>query len=151
MKVHIEVLTTLPPQISVLISQSESEGFSFIRRLANEWLDSSNQFQGDGEFLLAAQVENQCIGVCGVNIDPYTVEKGVARLRHLYVLQSYRSSGVGALLVRECIKRLDPGFTSLRLRVPNVKTGWFYEKLGFTRVDDKHASHAMNLTKYIDQ
>ena len=145
--IRIDKVTTLPLQLSLLVAHSEIEGFSFVRRLVNEWFEGSNQFNSDGEFLLAAQVQNQCVGVCGVNIDPYTENKGIARLRHLYVLQAYRSSGVGTLLVRECIKRLDPGFTELRLRVPNVATGRFYEKLGFIGIDNHRASHTMCLTQ----
>lgn len=140
----IEATTDLPSDLGNLVRQSEEEGFNFIRRLKNEWDTSTNRFDGFGEFLLAAYSEEKTIGVCGVNVDPYSSKQGVARLRHLYVAPANRSNCVGSDLVKHCLGNLPSSFNIIRLRVPNAETGRFYERLGFELVDDATATHVFS-------
>ena len=93
------------------------------------------------EFLLISSSRNKTIGICGINIDPYFSNPEVARLRHLYVLPAFRSQGIGTKLVRECLTRSKIRYSSVRLRVPDVSTGLFYENLGFEAIQDPTATH----------
>jgi ribosomal protein S18 acetylase RimI-like enzyme len=53
-------------------------------------------------------------------------------LHHIVVSPARRSSGVGALLVRELIERVAPGRLTLKVHPDNVAAARFYERLGFT-------------------
>lgn len=143
--IRIEVIVAIPADFDNLVQQSEAEGFGFVRRLKNDWKAGKNRFNRSGEFLLAARDDGQPIGICGINIDPYTTERGVARLRHLYVLPAYRSTGIGSRIVKQCVGNLHPAFRLVRLRVPNAATGRFYEKLGFRAIDDESTTHRLDI------
>lgn len=138
---RIERINKLPIDVDDLVQQSEEEGFNFIRRLQTEWNNNLNRFDRFGEFLLAAYSVEKIIGICGVNVDPYTSKQGVARLRHLYVSPAYRSNDVGSDMVKHCLDNVPGNFKMIRLRVPTPETGRFYEKLGFKSVDDSTAMH----------
>jgi len=143
---NIEQIKHLPADFGKLVHHSEQEGFVFLRRMNQEWRDNANRFCQSGEFLLAAVDSDQLVGVCGVNIDPYVNSPSTARLRHLYVAPPRRSEAIGTQLVRTCLDLSRQTFSLMRLRVPNVETGAFYEKLGFTAVRDATASHTLDLT-----
>lgn len=82
-----------------LLAESEEAGSRIVRRLIEEWASGVNRFDGPGEALLGASVGGRLVGVCGLNLDPYAVEAGVGRVRHLYVLSAFRRLGVGRHLV----------------------------------------------------
>ena len=138
---EIQIITRLPGNIKGLVQESEKEGFAFINRLKTEWEEASNCFDGTGEFLLSASSDNYSMGVCGINVDPYLSDQGVARLRHLYVSPAYRSRSIGSELVRACLNNLSNTTRMVRLRVPEPETGRFYEKLGFKAIRDTTATH----------
>lgn len=139
-------ISILPYDFAELIRASELEGFTFIKRLSTEWANSANRFDGAGEFLLASSSGDKTIGICGINIDPYLSDSTVARLRHLYVLPAFRSKRVGSDLVCECLGRSKLCFNSVRLRVPDIRTGVFYENLGFEAISDASATHSLGLS-----
>jgi GNAT superfamily N-acetyltransferase len=128
----IQRLQELPPDgLAELVTESERHGFRFLRRLTEEWASGINCFALPGEGLFIATSGGQTIGVCGLNIDPYTAEKRVGRVRHLYVLSAYRRNGIGGQLVREIITTAKGVFDQLRLRTENPEAARFYEGLGF--------------------
>ena len=143
----IEPITALPTDFSNLVRQSEKEGYAFVRRLVDKWNTGENQFDCIGECLLAAYDSNSTIGICGINIDPYTTQTGVARLRHLYVAPAYRSQGLGSHLVKRCLGNLHNTVEIVRLRVPDKATGLFYEKLGFSAIEGATATHILKLKR----
>ena len=144
---EIRKITKLPSDIEKLVRESETEGFAFVRRLQHEWEEAVNRFDSVGEFLFLASCSNQSIGICGVNADPYLSDISVFRLRHLYVLRAYRSQYVGSSLVRACLENLHDTTSLIRLRVPEIDTGRFYEKLGFKAVNDTTATHVFRCKK----
>jgi ribosomal protein S18 acetylase RimI-like enzyme len=135
MEVVIERLTDLPADaLAEMLAESEQDGWRFVRRLAEEWENGSNRFDRPGEGLFAARAGERIIGVCGLNIDPYSAAPDVGRLRRLYVLRGYRRHGAGRKLVRAVIGAAAGTFRSLRVRTESPQATALYERLGFRRV-----------------
>jgi GNAT superfamily N-acetyltransferase len=145
-RVQIERLTEASPRLfDVLVADSESAGYRFVRRLADEWASGANRFDRPGEALFAAWIDGRLIGACGLNIDPYTPAPGVGRLRHLYVLTDYRRSGVGQRLVEQVLGAARGRFDRLRLSTQNPAAAQLYERLGFERRDADDHTHLLEL------
>jgi len=148
MALTIVPLSELPVDgLSELVEESERTGFRFVQRLVDEWQAGANRFDCPTETLLAAMLEANLVGVCGLNVDPYAADGRIGRVRHLYVLASQRRHGVGQQLVEEIIRRATGHFDVLRLRTQNPQAAVFYERLGFRRAfDDQFATHVMDLS-----
>jgi GNAT superfamily N-acetyltransferase len=132
MALATERLTESPAdRVAELVAESERHGLRFIRRLSEEWTSGANRFDRPGEALFVARVGERVVGVCGLNVDPYTAEPRVGRVRHLYVLSGQRRLGVGRRLVSEVIEAARGRFDRLRLRTENPGAAQFYEAIGF--------------------
>lgn len=132
--------------LDALIAESEAQRLPFVRRLAEEWASGANRFDRAGEALFVARQAGQVVGVCGLNVDPYTPSPKVGRVRHLYVLRAFRRLGVGRGLVAEVIEAARGRFDRLRLRTENPAAAEFYERLGFRRcVEVADCTHALEL------
>ncbi|WP_193726822.1 GNAT family N-acetyltransferase [Paenibacillus guangzhouensis] len=81
--------------LNLLLEESISEGYKFVQKLIDDYTVGSNKFNRSGETLFVAIIDEEVVGIGGLNIDPYLDLNDVGRLRHLYVLPRYRSSGVG--------------------------------------------------------
>jgi len=114
-----------------LLAESEQAGLRFVRRLVDEWASGANRFDRPGEKLFGAWVDRRVVGVCGLNVDPYTAEEHVGRVRHLYVLSAFRRRGVGGRLIAEVIAAARGRFVALRLRTGNPEAARVYEAIGF--------------------
>ena len=102
--VVVERLHDLPDgDLDPLLAESEQAGSRFVRRLAEEWRSGANRFDRPGEALFGARVGGRLVGVCGLNVDPHVGDGRVGRVRHLYVLSSFRRRGVGRRLVAEIV------------------------------------------------
>lgn len=134
-------LKSIPTDVGQLVSVSEKEGYGFVRRLVDEWLSGTNRFNQAGEVLFGATISESLVGVCGVNCDPYICGESVGRLRHLYVDPDYRCSGVGRMLVSQCVENASKKFHKIRLRTPDTKPNEFYNHLGFNEIDNPSATH----------
>ena len=147
MAAMIERLTAvLPSGLDVLLAESEQAGTRLVRRLVEEWATGANRFDRPGEALFTAQVEGRLVGVCGLNIDPYTAEQGVGRVRHLYVLSVHRRLGVGRQLIEAVLDAARGRFHSLRLRTANPVAARLYQSLGFRpSVGTADCTHVMEL------
>lgn len=143
----IERLSELPSEaFGPLVAESEQAGLRFVHRLVEEWASGRNRFERPGEACFAALVDGRIVGVCGLNVDPYTVEPRVGRVRHLYVLSAYRKLGVGERLVGEVIAAGRGQFGILRLRTQNETAARLYERMGFRRCPDlADCTHLMEL------
>jgi GNAT superfamily N-acetyltransferase len=132
--VLVERVTELSgDRVGPLVAESETAGLGFVRRLAEEWTGGENRFDRPGEALFEASIEGRLIGLCGLNIDPYTAEPRVGRVRHLYVLSAHRQRGIGRQLVEAVIGAARGPFDRLRLRTGNPAAARLYEGLGFHR------------------
>lgn len=87
---HLDTHKLLP-----LVEESTIEGFRHLKRLVNDYESGVNKFDKDGEALFIALQNNEIVGVCGLNSDPYVTSKEVGRVRRLYVLPRVRRFGLG--------------------------------------------------------
>jgi len=135
MQVQITKINTLPiADLQSLLDESRASGFRSIERLVVEWESGVNPFDKPGEALFIARKNKQIIGICGLNIDPYSDDQYIGRVRHLYVISRERRKGVGRGLVQQVIKEACKHFRYLRLRTSNDDASNFYSALGFTSV-----------------
>lgn len=119
-------------EIEPLLRASEAEGYTFVQRLVNGYADGHNRFDRPGERLFGAYALGQLVGVGGLNRDPYLVEEtAVGRVRHLYVLPSWRRQEVGQRLMAAIIAQGRLHFQRLTLRTFNPNAAAFYVALGF--------------------
>lgn len=144
---RIERLNGAPADcLGAVIAESEQFGLRFVRRLAEEWTSGANRFDRPGEALFVAGIAGQTVGVCGLNVDPYTAALNVGRVRHLYVLSTYRRLGIGRYLVTEVMEAARGRFDRLRLRTANPAAAELYERLGFRRCADvADCTHVLDL------
>lgn len=132
--------------LSTLVAESERSGLRFVRRLTAEWASGINRFDRPGEALFAARVDGHVVGVCGLNVDPYTAEERVGRVRHLFVMEAHRRHGIGRRLVTEVIAAARGSFDRLRLRTTNPEAARLYEALGFApSAGEADCTHALDL------
>jgi N-acetylglutamate synthase-like GNAT family acetyltransferase len=123
---------------SDLVQESMAEGHRMLHRLRENWLIGRNTFDRPGEVLVCALHAGKLVGVCGRNIDPYDSEPRAGRVRHLYVSAANRRQGVGGLLLRQVTNNACQFFDFLNALAP-VEAFGFYERLGFTRVENVEA------------
>ncbi|SFS56772.1 GNAT family N-acetyltransferase [Paenibacillus sp. 453mf] len=146
---HIERVTCLEEyNFYLLLDESMSEGYKFVQKLLDEYMQGDNRFNKFGESLFVAIIEKEVIGVCGLNIDPYLKFNDVGRVRHLYVSPIHRSKGVGSKLLRIIEDEARKYFRILTLYTENPIADRFYRNIGFLRAEgiDK-ASHVLNLER----
>jgi GNAT superfamily N-acetyltransferase len=132
--------------LAALIAEGERSGSRFVGRLATEWDSGANRFDKRGEALFAARLDGQVVGVCGLNADPYTADRRVGRVRHLYVMEAYRRHGIGRRLLSDVVAAARGPFNRLRLRTVNPEAARFYEAMGFVPCpEEPDSSHALDL------
>jgi GNAT superfamily N-acetyltransferase len=120
-------------ELESLIQDSKLEGFAFVHRFVDEWRAETNCFNRKGEIFFIAKDNNQLVGCCGLNIDPYYLVSGLGRVRHLYVLSSKRRQGIGSQLIKEIVREAKHNFDWLNLRTNDVEASLFYLAQGFKR------------------
>lgn len=130
MNIQFANLTPNSPGFVELRSQSVAEGFNMLRRLEENWLSRQNRFDSPGEKLIGAYADSLIVGVCGLNIDPFTPEAGAGRLRHFYVDTGWRNRRVGSGLLSEIIKDAGHWFDVINTNAP-LSAFTFYERAGF--------------------
>jgi N-acetylglutamate synthase-like GNAT family acetyltransferase len=144
--VNIMPITAFNPGLITLRSEAINEGYHFLTRLIDEWNSGSNRFNRPGERFLGAFLDDNLIGVCGLNRDPFTRKYGIGRLRHLYVTPSTRRRGIGSALIRQLIDD-STVFEIVRLRTDTKEAAAFYLRQGFVAVDEDSATHAKKLRR----
>jgi GNAT superfamily N-acetyltransferase len=124
--------------LAPLVAAAEREGFRMVRRSVDEWRDGTNRFYRPGEvFFGAFAPEAGCVGAGGLNVDPYEpvgpeAAARAGRLRHLYVLPTWRRRGIGRLLVARIVAAARGTFACVQLRAPaSGEANPFYLALGF--------------------
>lgn len=76
-----------------------------------------------------AELNGEVVGVI-------SVKEGVPRvIQSLYVARAYQSQGVGTALLRFVFKKFGAGIYTLKVAVYNVGAIDFYQKLGFTIIE----------------
>lgn len=130
--------------VSDLIHSARQEGYLFVQRTLDDWVNGTNKFNCPGEQLYGLMVKNELIGIGGLNIDPYTDDNKVGRVRHVYILKAHRRNGYASVLMRTILEKAGQHFTALRLYTDSPYAALFYETLGFVYIDDYKASHILH-------
>lgn len=142
--IEIAPLTLPDPRLASLAAEAARAGFEFLDRLEREWSDGSNRFDRDGEALFGACDGGARLAIGGLNLDPYDATGG-GRLRRVYVRADRRGSGIGRRLVETLLDHARPRFAQVRLRAGTDAAARFYDRLGFSRVDERDATHTIRL------
>jgi GNAT superfamily N-acetyltransferase len=128
-----------------LISISRPDGFRFVTRLRNDWLERTNRFNGEGETLIQVASGRKLVAIGGLNRDPYAESGSSGRLRRLYVHPQWRGRGLGRQLVMRLVEHASDSFECITLRTDTSEADQFYRHLGFLRVDEDTVTHRLPL------
>lgn len=131
MNINIRPVGYSHEMFAPLLSEAQAQGFTFLDRLRDEWLDGTMRFDRRGEILFGAFVKPDLIGVGGITLDPYSSEPSLGRLRHLYVLDRFRGRGVGRNLVKHILSHARSRFGCVRLFTGRPEAARLYESVGF--------------------
>ncbi len=127
--------------IKDLVDEAEKEGFHFVSRTLYEWNSGINNFSKPGEFFYGIFFKDKCVGIGGLNIDPYTDNPNLGRVRHLYISKKHRCKGLAKLLLKEIIKTGKGKFNQIRLYTNNPVAANLYENFGFIKSSKENESH----------
>lgn len=117
-----------------LVKQSKEDGFRFVDRLVNDYKNGINTFSHFGEGLFGVFNESGVlIAIGGLNIDPFSNEHFIGRLRRFYVSKEYRRNGVGSLLVKRIIDEAKKIYKILVLQTDTEQADKFYTSIGFSK------------------
>lgn len=133
----LKILPFIPlrDDYTALLNESLAQGQRMLQRLHDNWENGANRLDQNGEILIAGFINGELAGVCGRNIDPYGADAAQGRVRHLYVAQRFRRSGIGSALVRSVMDDASEYFSCLNTNAPE-SAFLFYQELGFVRVTD---------------
>ncbi|MGI9373256.1 MAG: GNAT family N-acetyltransferase [Hyphomicrobiales bacterium] len=128
----------MPYGFDVLKREASKEGFSLIDRLVNEWHNHVNQFNKEGELLLAAYLDGDLAAIGDLSKDPYIA--GALRMRRFYTRENFRGIGIGAKIAEILIvnaRRAKP--TIIIVNAVTVIAPVFWEAQGFSpRAESGH-------------
>jgi predicted acetyltransferase len=125
---------------------SIEDGHRFVERLNNEYCSGTNRFDKAGEALYLARVDNEIVGIGGLNQDPFIKEEGFGRVRHVYALRKFRRRGAGKAILSEIINEASKHYKVLGLRTYNEIASEMYCSNGFIKGDKfEHISHYLIL------
>jgi len=141
----VERIVVLGAQADALIAAANAEGFPFMERLKQEWMDGINRFDLPGEALFAARMDGRLAGIGGLCRDPYTADGSIGRVRHLYTLPDSRRQGVGRAIMERIVALAAANFSMLRLRTTTRRAAHFYEALGFSPCRGDAVTHVLEL------
>src|SRR5690554_5761936 len=107
------------------------DGCHILSKLREAYNNESNTFNKQGEVLYIAMLNNNVVGIGGLNQDPYIDEIGFGRVRNLYVMREHRKKGIGKAILQEIIDEAREQFKILGLRTYNQIAAEMYCSYGF--------------------
>jgi GNAT superfamily N-acetyltransferase len=133
--------------LSNLVNECKEEGFRFLERLVNDYKNGTNNFDKPGEVLYGIfDEEGVLIAIGGLNIDPFSNEQKIGRLRRFYVSKNYRRIGLGGILLKKIIFDAKNYYNILVLHTDTEQADKFYTSLGFTKENTyPNSTHCLNL------
>lgn len=121
-------------ELTHLVKESKKEGFRFLERLVNDYETGANKFNKPGESLYGLfNKEGVLIAIGGLNLDPFSKEEKVGRLRRFYVSKNYRRIGLGRILLSQIICDAKNFYNVLVLHTDTEQGDKFYTSLGFSK------------------
>ncbi|MBM7601530.1 GNAT superfamily N-acetyltransferase [Virgibacillus halotolerans] len=128
-----KIINLLYFDLTDLVKESKENGFQFLERLVNDYENGTNNFNKPGESLYGVfNKEDQLIAIGGLNIDPYSGEQQIGRLRRFYISRDYRRKGFGKLLLNKIIYDAKNHYKVLVLHTDTEQANKFYTSLGFS-------------------
>ena len=116
------------------VKESKEEGFRFLERLVNDYENGTNNFNKPGESLYGLfNKEGVLVAIGGLNIDPFSDDEKVGRLRRFYVIKAYRRNGLGRILLTQIIDDAKLFYKVLVLHTDTEQGDKFYTSLGFSK------------------
>ncbi|AKT29210.1 GNAT family N-acetyltransferase [Pseudomonas syringae pv. actinidiae] len=146
-QVEVQIITELPCQVLILEQEAVAEGFRFLTRLIKEWRSGTNRFEAKGECLMVVLLDGALAGIGGLSRDSHA-QRGIGRLRRVYVANGSRGQGLGKILVNRLVEHAAQEFFAVRLFTDTPSGAEFYLRCGFQPVDEEHATH-MKLLKRV--
>lgn len=134
-------------EYSHLVLESKEKGFRFLDRLVNDYKNGENTFDNDGESLFGVfNQQGTLIAIGGLNIDPFSGDEKVGRLRRFYVSDAYRRKGIGTLLLKTIVSEAKHYFNTIVLRTHTEEAAKFYKTYGFYKDEIRpNSTHYINL------
>ncbi|MDE1993507.1 MAG: GNAT family N-acetyltransferase [Rhizobiaceae bacterium] len=139
------VSSDLPEGLSSLAMEARREGYRFVDRLVDEWVDGRNRFDRNGERLMMANIDGSLVAIGGLTIEPAMTE--ALRMRRFYVHPSYRGQGIGGLLARELLEHARHATNQVTVNAGTVGAAAFWQKLGFQLCERDGYSHILRLAE----
>lgn len=139
----IQINDTNLESINFLAIEAQAEDYSFVQRTIDEWKSGINTFSKRGEILFGIFVSNSCIGIGGLNVDPYINDPSIGRIRHVFISKKYRDKGLATRLLNRIICLASEHFKLLRLYTENPIAASFYESIGFREIKAEKATHVL--------
>jgi GNAT superfamily N-acetyltransferase len=133
--------------LNQMVKESKEDGFRFLERLVNDYKNGTNNFNMPGESLYGVfNKEDVLIAIGGLNIDPFSNEQKIGRLRRFYVSKDYRRNGLGRLLLKKIICDAKNYYKVLVLHTDTEQADKFYNSFGFLKENIyPKATHYLNL------
>jgi GNAT superfamily N-acetyltransferase len=129
-----KMINLIDDDLNTLMQESKEEGFRFVERLMNDYKNGTNNFMKPGEALYGIfNNKNMLVAVGGINIDPFSSEDNIGRLRRFYVNKENRREGIGSLLLKKIINDARNNFKVLVLKTDTEQADKFYTSFGFLK------------------
>jgi GNAT superfamily N-acetyltransferase len=125
----VQVVNDLPSSFEVMRAEACAEGYQHLERLAVDWTSRAVRFDGEGEALLAVQVDGSLAGIGGLTSE--AAVPGAFRMRRFYVRPPFRRQGIGGKLALVLIERAFRIGRFVTVNAGNVDGAAFWETLGF--------------------
>jgi GNAT superfamily N-acetyltransferase len=124
----------LKVNLDTIINESKEEGFRFIERLDDDYKNGINTFNKPGEGIYSVlNKDNELVAIGGMNVDSFSGQKGVGRLRRFYVSKKHRRHGIGSLLLKRIISDAKQSFKIVVLYTDTKNADQFYQSFGFLK------------------
>lgn len=132
-----------PTSLARLRDEAGREGVNNVERLLVDWEVGTNRFDGPGEALFGARIDDDLVGIGGVNREPSLAD--AMRMRRLYVAPFVRRQGVGDALARMMIRQgFAAGASVLTCNArASAAASPFWEAVGFEREDAATWTHVL--------
>ena len=124
------IIDELPHGFDAMRAEALAEGHRNMERLALDWASGAMRFDGEGEALLAAHVQDTLAGIGGLTIEP--IVPVAFRMRRFYVRPPFRRQGIGRKLASALIEPALARCGVVTVNAGNVDAPAFWMRLGFT-------------------
>lgn len=123
----------LPAALGVLRAAARAEGFDFLERVFTRWR-GDRYLNDEDACVLAAYVDGEPAAIGAQTLDEHDPHPDHRRLRHFYVLPTFRRAGVGRKLASALMQEALHLAPILHLRATHAVSTAFWDAMGFERV-----------------